>query len=202
MQDIFATLIDRAALEHHVPSRPLTIPSRSEKPSLDLAMPHDTQNAVGISGNFFLKAYLFEKDNSYLASKSLREMEQDSKMRRDAQSSTIPNPVMDYPGFSISEMHVGKFPVSMEFESWKVNFKTEVCADSQLLHIKMHWIKAVEIAKSINDLSTSRSISGRKISPRCEDCVCLEKAYHENALVPKSSELNTRHDSYEECTLP
>ena len=166
MQDIFATLKDRAALEHHVPSRPLTIPSRSEKPSLDPAMPHDTRNAGGISGNFFLKAYLLEKDNSYLASKSLREMEQDSKMRRDAQSSTIPNPgVMDYPGFSISEMHVGKFPVSMEFQSWKVNFKTEVCADSQFLHITMHWIKEVEIAKSIDDLSTSRSITGRKISP-------------------------------------
>ena len=28
----------------------------------------------------------------------------------------------------ISEMHLGKFPDPMEFQSWKVNFKTEVCS--------------------------------------------------------------------------
>ena len=37
----------------HVPTRPLTIPSRSEKPSREPTMPNDTRNAMGISGNVF-----------------------------------------------------------------------------------------------------------------------------------------------------
>ena len=41
---------------------------------------------------------------------------------------------MDYPRFPISEMHLGKFPDSLEFQSWKVNFKTEVCAKSAFHH--------------------------------------------------------------------
>ena len=32
--------------------------------------------------------------------------------------------MMEYPRFPISELHLAKFPDSMEFESWKVNFKT------------------------------------------------------------------------------
>ena len=58
-------------------------------------------------------------------------------------------------------MHLGKFPDSMEFQSWKVNFKTEVCSKSADPHVTMHWIKEVEIAKSIDELVTSRSILGR-----------------------------------------
>ena len=37
---------------------------------------------------------------------------------------------MDSTRFPVSEMHLGKFPDSMEFQSWKVNFKTEVCSKS------------------------------------------------------------------------
>ena len=43
-----------------------------------------------------------------------------------------------------------QFPDSLEFQSWKVNFKTEIRANSVLPQITMHWIKEVEIAKSIN----------------------------------------------------
>ena len=94
-------------------------------------------------------------------------MEQDSRMRRDTQSFTITggtssqNGVMAYPRYSILEMHLGKFPDSMEFQSRKANFKTEVCASSQFPHITMHWIREVEMAKSMDDLMTSRSITGR-----------------------------------------
>ena len=35
--------------------------------------------------------------------------------------------MIDYPRFPMSELHLGKFPDSWEFQSWKVNFKTEVC---------------------------------------------------------------------------
>ena len=109
-------------------------------------------------------------------------------MRREPQSSTAPNPrfyqgaatlnplshtggtyshngMMDYPRFPISEMHLGKCRDSLEFQSWKVNFKTEVCAKSAFLHITVHWIKEVEVAKSVDDLMTSRSITGRRDSP-------------------------------------
>ena len=61
----------------------------------------------------------------------------------------------------ISEMHLGKFPDSLELQSWKVNFKTEVCAKSAFPHLTVHWIKEVEIAKSIDKLMTPRSIVKR-----------------------------------------
>ena len=53
----------------------------------------------------------------------------------------------------------------MEFQSWKVNFKTEVCSKPADPHLTMHWIKEVEIAKSIDELLTSRSILGRNDFP-------------------------------------
>ena len=49
------------------------------------------------------------------------------------------------------------FPDSMEFQSWKVNFRTEVRLRAADPQITMLWIKEVEIAKSIDELMTSRS---------------------------------------------
>ena len=69
--------------------------------------------------------------------------------------------MMYYPIFPISEMHLGKFPDSLEFQSWK-DFKTEVCSKSAVLHITMQWFKEVKTAKSNDELMTSRSIVGRK----------------------------------------
>ena len=60
-----------------------------------------------------------------------------------------------------SELHLGKFPDSMEFQSWNVNFKTEVCSKTADPQITMHWIYEVQMAKSIGKLLTSRSIVGR-----------------------------------------
>ena len=48
----------------------------------------------------------------------------------------------------------------MEFHCWKVNFKTEVCSKSADPHVTMHWIKEVDMAKSIDELVTSRSLVG------------------------------------------
>ena len=169
----------------------MTMPSRSEKPGRDPAMPHDTRDAMGTSGNVFesLPARKGQSSPRFENSRNLAlypcELEQESRMRREAQSSTIPNPsqervqeplyhtggtysrngVMDYPRYSILEMHLGKFSGSMEFQSWKVNFKTGVCANSQFLHVTMHWIKEVEIAISMDDLMTSRWITGRTEFP-------------------------------------
>ena len=58
-------------------------------------------------------------------------------------------------------MHLGKFPDSLEFQCWKVNFKTEVCAKSTVPYITVHWIEEVEIAKSIDDPVTSREVTRR-----------------------------------------
>ena len=65
---------------------------------------------------------------------------------------------IDYPIFPISELHLGKFPDSMEFQGWEANFKTEVY---QQIFITMQWIKEVEITKSIDDLMTSQSVTER-----------------------------------------
>ena len=73
--------------------------------------------------------------------------------------------MMDYPRFLSSEMHLGIFSDSMEFQSWKVNFKTEVCSKTADPHLTMHWIKEVEIAKSIDELMTSRSMVRRRDFP-------------------------------------
>ena len=70
-----------------------------------------------------------------------------------------PNGMMNYARFLISEMHLGKFPDSMEFQSWKVIFKTEVCSKTSDYQLTMQWIKEVETAESIDELLTSRSIT-------------------------------------------
>ena len=72
--------------------------------------------------------------------------------------------MMDYPRLPIREFHLGKFPDSVEFQCWKVNFKNEVCLRTADPLITMHWITEVEIAKSIDELMTSRSIVGELIS--------------------------------------
>ena len=70
----------------------------------------------------------------------------EGEMRRESQNSSIPVPrfqrgagllnhtggtyshggVVDYPRFPTSVLNLGKFPDSMEYQIFKVNFKTEV----------------------------------------------------------------------------
>ena len=76
--------------------------------------------------------------------------------------------MMDYARCPISEMHLGKFSLSKEFQSSKVNFKTEVFSQSADPHLTMHWIEEVERAKSIDELLTSRSIVGRRDFTDCD----------------------------------
>ena len=71
--------------------------------------------------------------------------------------------MMEYPRIPITEWNLGKFPDSMEFQSWKVNFRTEVCPRTADPQITMLWIEEVEIAKSIDEFVTSRSITGSLI---------------------------------------
>ena len=89
----------------HVPTRPVTFSSRSEKPSREPTMPNDTRNAMGISGIVFESPPAREgqsiprfQNSMYLAwslcemKQDSRIMEQDSRMRGDARSSTLPIP--------------------------------------------------------------------------------------------------------------
>ena len=73
--------------------------------------------------------------------------------------------MMDYPRILVTEWNLGKIHDSMEFHSWKVNFKTGVCTRTADPQITMHWIKEVEIAKSIDEPVTSRSIVARTDFP-------------------------------------
>ena len=73
--------------------------------------------------------------------------------------------MIDYSRFPISKFHLVKFPDSMKFQSWKINFETEVWSKTAYPHLTLHWIKEVEMAKSIDELMTSRSIAGRNDFP-------------------------------------
>ena len=106
--------------------------------------------------------------------------EPESEMRREPQNSSTPVPrfqreagllnhtggiyshsgMIDYPRFPISEWHLGKIHDSMEFQSWKVNFKTEVCSKSADAHLSMQQIKEVDM--------TSQSIAGRRNFLDCD----------------------------------
>ena len=72
---------------------------------------------------------------------------------------------MNYPGYQIPEMHLGKVPDPTEFQCCKVNFRTEVCSKAKDPRLAMQWIKEIETAKSIDDLITPRSTLGRTDFP-------------------------------------
>ena len=153
-------------------------------------------------------------------------MEHGRGVRRDPQSSSIPTPrfnqgietlnplchtggtysqdgVMDYPKYPISELHLGKFPDPFELQSWKVNFKTEVCANSvfpsnhcapdQRSRDSKTNRRSCDIAL---DYTADRFLRLR--DAWCEDCVCIEKDHHECAH-PKES--NCRRATCSEIRL-
>ena len=70
------------------------------------------------------------------------------------------NGMMDY-----QRILFGKIHDSMEFQIWKVNFRTEACLRRAAPQITMHWVKEIEIAQSIVELMTLRSIVGRNDFP-------------------------------------
>ena len=73
--------------------------------------------------------------------------------------------MMDYPRIPITERNLGKFPDSMEFQSWTINFRTEVVYEQPILRSPRYGSKKLKIAKSIDELVTSRSIAGQHNFP-------------------------------------
>ena len=58
-------------------------------------------------------------------------------------------------------MHLGKFPDQTEFQSWIVNFRTEVRSKAKNPTRALQWIKEIEAAKSLDDLITPKSMTGK-----------------------------------------
>ena len=63
--------------------------------------------------------------------------------------------------FSFLRDASGKFPDHTEFQSWIVNFRTEVCSKANNPTLALQWIKEIEAAKSLNDLITPTSITSK-----------------------------------------
>ena len=66
----------------------------------------------------------------------------------------------DQQRLQISDLHFDKFPTPATFACWKIRFKTEVCTCSQFPTEALLWIKEVEMGESVDDLKSSRSITG------------------------------------------
>ena len=58
----------------------------------------------------------------------------------------------------LMEVRFGEFFDTAVFQWWKTNLKIEICSCSGCLNLGMLWMKAVEVAKSVDDIMTSRSI--------------------------------------------
>ena len=65
------------------------------------------------------------------------------------------------PSHPSSEMHLGKLPDDTEFQSWIVNFRTEVCSKAKNPTRALHWIEEIEAANSLDDLITPKSITSK-----------------------------------------
>ena len=169
----------------HVPSQPLIFPSPRGMLSRDSGLPHDARNTMGTSGNVFDSPPAREGPSSALLENSRNlassscglgpgntgnRMEHGRGVRQEPQSSSIPTPRFNQ-GIAngthkvILEktyLHLGKFADSLEFKSWKINFKTEVCSKSAVPQLTMHWIKEVEIAESMDNQSYDIAIDHRR----------------------------------------
>ena len=68
---------------------------------------------------------------------------------------------MTIPSYLSSEMRLGKFTDHTEFQSWIVIFRTEVCSKGKTSTLALQWIKEIETAKSLEELITPKSITGK-----------------------------------------
>ena len=71
---------------------------------------------------------------------------------------------MEYPRFPISKLHLAKFPDSMEFESWKVNFKTEVCAKTASPKSRCHGSQKLRKQSQLTNRAHRNQFLGEQIS--------------------------------------
>ena len=90
---------------------------------------------------------------------------------------------MTIPSFISSEMHLGGFPDQTELQIWIVNFWTDDCSKAKSLARALQWIKEIEAAKSLDDLITPKSITGKNVTVYAELDVLmateLKRCYNE-----------------------
>ena len=148
--------------------------------SRDSRLPFDTQNCTGIVGNVFerplaqegLCSTTFHSSQNLASSSQVlrpdisetarREMNLQSRngILNHSGGTFSHSGMMDCPRVPIAEWNLGQFHDSMDFQSWKLNFRTEVCKRTVDPQVTMLWIIEVEVAKSNDSLVTSRSITG------------------------------------------
>ena len=179
----------------HVPDQPSTILSSRTLPRCGSGLPRNTKNCTGIMGKVFERPPVQEELPStvFQNSKNLASSSQDlrpdiSGTARKSLNTPTRSPhfqsrsgmsnhtgethshsgMIDYPRIPRTEWNLGKILDPMEFQSWKLNFRTEVCMRTAEPQVTMLWIKEVEMAESIDELLTSRSITGQHNFPDLE----------------------------------
>ena len=146
--------------------------------------PPDIWNTHGISENVFVNprassSSLYpQESNPWISNVSehtsphvMRESQTPGQDQRcqsgpSARNSVIPSEggfSKDYGAdqqLQISDLHFDKSLHQLRFVCWKIRFKIEVCTCSQYPTEAMLWIKEVEMAESVDDLISSRSVTG------------------------------------------
>ena len=61
----------------------------------------------------------------------------------------------------ISELHFDKIPTPSSFSWWKIGFKTQVISCSDFPSQALFLIKEVDVVDSVDELKSSRSVSGK-----------------------------------------
>ena len=140
----------------YVPGQPSTLPSPKTMPRCDSGLLHDTRKFTGITGNVFERPHaqastiLNNAKNLASSSQGVRPDITETarkEMKRESLNTSTQSPhfqsgsgmlnhtggacfhggMMDYPSIRFTEWNLGKFPDFMEVQSWKENFRTEVC---------------------------------------------------------------------------
>ena len=105
-----------------------------------------------------------------------RPVAQNEELRWETQSESIPDPKVDrpLPTFDlpsylgedirkhknhILDTQFERFPTPSTFQCWKTTSKTDVCYGSNYPSEAIRWINEVEMATSVDDVKTSRSVS-------------------------------------------
>ena len=97
---------------------------------------------------------------------------------------------MTIPSHPSSEMHLGQFPGHTKFQSWSVNFRTEVCSKAKNPIRALQWIKEIEAAKSLDDFITPKSTTGKDFTDYEElEASALKRFYDKQTqFLPKEDQ--------------
>ena len=81
-------------------------------------------------------------------------------------------------------MHLGKFPDLTEFQSWIVNFRTELCAKAKNPTLALQWIKEIVRGVSWSEVATvpkRKSHRGLDLDLSLNSEVNIWKGWKENS---------------------